>query len=67
MHANIWLASRSRPKNVDEIAHQEEVVATLRRALETANVSCVRFHMRLQPLSGCMSVAVNQHALAVPG
>ena len=31
--------ARSRPKNVDEVAHQDEVVQTLRRALETANVS----------------------------
>lgn len=29
---------RSRPKSVSEVAHQEEVVQTLQRALETANV-----------------------------
>ena len=31
-------ASPSRPKNVGEVACQEEVVATLSRAIETANV-----------------------------
>lgn len=29
----------SRPKNVGEVAYQEEVVSTLTKALETANVS----------------------------
>ena len=28
----------SRPKNINEIAHQEEVVKALNRSLETANV-----------------------------
>lgn len=32
-------AAISRPRNIDEVAHQEEVVKTLRRALETNNVS----------------------------
>eukprot|EP00955_Chlamydomonas_euryale_P018584 198386-Chlamydomonas_euryale.AAC.2 len=31
-------AFRSRPKNVGEVAYQEEVVSTLTRALESANV-----------------------------
>ena len=29
-----------RPRNVNEVASQQEVVATLKRALETANVRC---------------------------
>ena len=31
----------SRPKNINEIAHQEEVVKALNRSLETANVRVV--------------------------
>ena len=30
---------RSRPRNVGEVAYQEEVVQTLERAMESANVS----------------------------
>lgn len=32
----------SRPRNVKDVAHQEEVVATLTKALETANVGTVK-------------------------
>jgi Cdc6-like AAA superfamily ATPase len=36
-----WV-EKYRPRNVTEVAHQEEVVNTLTRALETANVSSSR-------------------------
>jgi hypothetical protein len=33
-----------RPRNVDEVAHQEEVVQTLKRSLETANLPHLLFY-----------------------
>lgn len=38
-----WV-DKYRPRNVDEVAHQEEVVQTLRRALETANLPHLLFY-----------------------
>lgn len=38
-----WV-EKYRPRNVDEVAHQEEVVATLRRSLETANLPHLLFY-----------------------
>ena len=48
LHLNLSLDTKthtptSRPKNINEIAHQEEVVKALNRSLETANVRVVFF------------------------
>ena len=38
----VWLCSR--PKSVNEVAHQEEVVQTLDKALQGSNVRCWQLH-----------------------
>ena len=38
------LRNRSRPRNINDVAHQEEVVRTLEKALETANMPHMLFY-----------------------
>lgn len=38
-----WV-EKYRPRNVNEVAHQDEVVATLKRSLETANLPHLLFY-----------------------
>lgn len=44
--------SSSRPKCVDDVAFQEEVVAVLKKSLEGADVSAMYLFNELQPNAG---------------
>lgn len=55
---SVYFPNHSRPKSVDEVAFQEEVVAMLKKSLEGADVSSIT--------SGCnLPLLSKQHQLIV--